>query len=38
MADIGAGIKEAEKKFWEYALPVMAGAFVVAIVKGILKK
>jgi hypothetical protein len=38
MVDVGAGVKEAEKVFFNVALPMIVGAAVVAIVKKALKK
>ena len=38
MIDIGVGIKEAEKVFFNVALPMVVGAAVIAIVKKALKK
>ncbi len=38
MVNVGAGIKEAEKVFFNVALPMIVGAGVIAIVKQIVKK
>lgn len=38
MVDVKAGIKEAEKVFFNVALPMIVGAAVIAIVKQIVKR